>query len=52
MFMFLPFLIAVLAALSVFYDKRKIGFALWCALIIVTLASFNYHASSPLNLSF
>ncbi|MDY7545191.1 DUF5993 family protein [Glaciimonas sp. Gout2] len=52
MFMFLPFLIALLAVLSMLAGKEKIGLGLWLTLLIVTIASFNHHATSSLNLSF
>ncbi|WP_201747207.1 DUF5993 family protein [Glaciimonas sp. PCH181] len=50
--MFLPFLIALLAVVSMILGKKKTGFGLWFALLVVSVAWFNHHATSPLNLSF
>jgi hypothetical protein len=52
MFMYLPFLIALLAVISVVCGRKKTGYALWLVLCLVTIAWFNYHASDTLNLSF
>lgn len=50
--MFLPFLIALGIILSVLSGKRKISYALWGVLLVVTLLTFKYHATDALNLSF
>ncbi len=52
MFMFLPFLIALAAAIGILTHKRKISYALWLLLLVVTLAWFDHHVTDPLNLSF
>ncbi|WP_458737174.1 DUF5993 family protein [Pseudomonas chlororaphis] len=52
MYMFLPFLIALLSALAIFFGKRQVGFCLWGLLLIVSLVWFNYHSTDSLTLSF
>ncbi|MFL9924056.1 DUF5993 family protein [Herbaspirillum lusitanum] len=52
MFMYLPFLLGLLAAIGIVAGLKKIGYALWLATIAVTLYWFSFHATSPLNLSF
>ncbi len=52
MYMFLPFLIALAAAVGVLAGKQKIGYALWLILLIVTIAWFDHHVTDSLNLSF
>ncbi len=52
MYMFLPFLIALLSAMALFFGKRRVGYYLWGLLWIVSLVWFNYHATDPLTLSF
>ncbi|WP_219735174.1 MULTISPECIES: DUF5993 family protein [unclassified Pseudomonas] len=52
MYMFLPFLIALLSAIAIFFGKRRAGFCLWGLLVIVSLVWFNYHSTDPLTLSF
>ncbi|WP_208436942.1 DUF5993 family protein [Bartonella taylorii] len=50
--MFLPFLIALGAALTTISGKKNISYALWTILLVVILFTFNHHATSSLNLSF
>ncbi|AZE49501.1 hypothetical protein C4K04_3831 [Pseudomonas chlororaphis] len=52
MYMFLPFLIALLSSISIFFGKKRTGFWLWGLLLIVSLVWFNYHSTDLLNLSF
>ncbi|MFT4274699.1 MAG: DUF5993 family protein [Pantoea sp.] len=52
MFMFLPFLIALCAAISTVTGKNKITYILWLCLLAVTLLSFQHHATDALALSF
>ncbi|MGS0743829.1 DUF5993 family protein [Glaciimonas sp. GG7] len=50
--MYLPFLIALLAVISMICGKKKIGYVCWSALLIVTLGWFSRLATNPLYLSF
>ncbi|WP_208436182.1 DUF5993 family protein [Bartonella phoceensis] len=50
--MFLPFLIALGAAVTTIFGKKNISYALWTVLLFVILLTFNHHATSTLNLSF
>jgi hypothetical protein len=52
MFMYLNFLQALLAVISVIFGKKRIGYALWLALLVVAITSFQHHATDALNLSF
>ncbi|WP_237388127.1 MULTISPECIES: DUF5993 family protein [Xenorhabdus] len=52
MYMFLPFLIALLIIASVITRKKKLTYSLWFALLIITVFWFQYHATDALNLSF
>jgi hypothetical protein len=52
MYMFLPFLIALISSLGIMAGKRGIGYGSLALLLLVTLAWFNFHASDPLALSF
>ena len=52
MFMYLPFLIALLAVIGIISGRKKAGYALWLVLCLVTIAWFNHHASDVLQLSF
>jgi hypothetical protein len=50
--MFLPFLIALAIIITVVAGKKKLTYALWVVLLIVTVFWFKYHATDALNLSF
>ncbi|UNE55583.1 DUF5993 family protein [Bartonella machadoae] len=50
--MFVPFLIALGAAVTTVCGKNNISYALWAILLVVILLTFNHHATSTLNLSF
>jgi len=52
MYMFLPFLIALCAAVSTFMGKTGASYALWLVLLLVTLGWFDHHVTDPLTLSF
>jgi len=52
MVMFLPFLIALIAAFGVLYGRRQAAFVTWLLLVIVTVAWFKHHATDSLNLVF
>ncbi|WP_394063834.1 DUF5993 family protein [Alcaligenes sp. WGS1538] len=52
MYMFLPFLLALGTAISVLAGKKKLSYALWAALVLVTVLSFKHHVTDPLSLSF
>lgn len=52
MFMFLPFLLAFAVCMSLVQPRAKLGYALWIALVAVTIASYFHHATDALNFSF
>ncbi len=52
MYMFLPFLLALGATLGVLVGKKKLSYAMWATLVLITLLSFKHHVSDPLALSF
>ncbi len=52
MFMFVPFLLALLAALGILYGRRQVALAAWGLLVLITLVWFQHHATDPLNLVF
>lgn len=52
MFMFLPFLVALVTTLTAVSGNKKVSYVLWLALVVITLLSFKHHATDPLNLSF
>lgn len=53
MFMFLPFLLSLVAVLAVMYGIcPPASTGLFLAALIATLASFAHHVSDPLSLSF
>lgn len=52
MFMFLPFLLALICACAALRGNGRLAIGLWCALIVITLASFGYHATDALDLHF
>ncbi len=52
MFMFLPFLLALVAALCVLAGRPGPALGFTGLLMIVTLAWLQYHATDPLKLSF
>jgi len=52
MFMFVPFLIALLGALGILYGRRQASLAAWGLLVVITLVWFRHHATDPLQLAF
>jgi hypothetical protein len=52
MFMFLPFLLALITAMSVAFGKHAVSIALFLVTLLVVLASFKHHATDALNLMF
>lgn len=52
MYMFLPFLLALITGISILLNKRTASYLLWSLLLIVTLLSFMHHVTDPLTLSF
>lgn len=52
MFMFLPFFIALAAAMGAIIGKEKVSYILWGVLLIITVLSFVHHITDSLNLSF
>lgn len=52
MYMFLPFLLALLAAAGTLMGKRTTSYVMWVLLLIVTVLSFQFHATDTLPLSF
>ncbi|MBO9536310.1 DUF5993 family protein [Herbaspirillum sp.] len=52
MFMYLPFLLALLAVVGIVIGWRTFSFAMWLCALCVTLYWFSFHATSPLKLSF
>lgn len=52
MYMFLPFLLALILMLSTITGKEKVSYTLCWILFIVTALSFIHHVTDPLNLSF
>ena len=52
MYMFLPFLLALLTVVGSITDKPKISLGLFFLLIVIAFASFSHHATDPLKLSF
>ncbi len=51
MYMFLPFAIALLAAIFIWFEKRIFGLLFAFASAIITVAWFFHHASDKLNIS-
>ena len=51
MYMFLPFVIALLAAILIWFEKRVLGLLLAFASAVITVAWFLHHASDKLNIS-
>lgn len=51
MYMYLPFAIALFAAMLIWFEKRALGLLLAFASALVTLAWFLHHASDKLNIS-
>ena len=51
MYMFLPFAIALLATIFIWFEKRIIGLLLAFASAVITVAWFLHHASDKLNVS-
>jgi xanthosine utilization system XapX-like protein len=52
MYMFLPFLIALISALGIMFGKKGVGYGFWLLLLVVSVAWFNFHATDALTLSF
>ncbi|MDR5785424.1 DUF5993 family protein [Caballeronia sp. LP003] len=52
MYMFLPFLLPLLACASLFSGRTRWSRGLWLATAIVTVLWFFHHATDPLNFSF
>ncbi|MEK9499170.1 DUF5993 family protein [Photorhabdus sp. P32] len=52
MYMFLPFLLALFAAITTLYGKYKTSYTLWGLLLVTTVVWFIHHATDSLNLSF
>ncbi len=51
MYMFLPFAIALLAAIFIWFEKRIIGLLLAFASAVITVAWFCHHVSDKLKVS-
>ena len=51
MYMFLPFLTALLGLIFVWFDKRLAGLIMLAATIGILAVWFRVHATSPLNIS-
>jgi hypothetical protein len=51
MYMYLPFAIALLSALLIWYEKKRLGIALAVISAVVTVAWFLHHAADKLNIS-
>ncbi len=51
MYMYLPFAIALLAAIFIWFEKRVLGLLLAFASAVITVAWFLHHASDKLNVS-
>ncbi len=51
MYMFLPFAIALLAAIFIWFEKRVLGLLFAFASAVITVAWFLHHASDKLNIS-
>ncbi|KRQ12668.1 hypothetical protein AOQ71_16120 [Bradyrhizobium manausense] len=52
MYMFVPFLLALAGCASVWRSHARLGYGLWGATIVVTVAWFFHHATDPLKFSF
>lgn len=52
MYMFLPFLLALAACACASQSRAGLGYLLWCATAVVTVAWFFHHTTDSLNLSF
>ncbi|WP_201724118.1 DUF5993 family protein [Bradyrhizobium centrolobii] len=52
MYMFLPFLLALASCACLWRPRAGVGYLLWSATIVVTVAWFFHHATDSLNLSF
>ncbi|MCK1740454.1 hypothetical protein IVA80_06130 [Bradyrhizobium sp. 139] len=52
MYMFLPFLLALAGCACVGRSYAGLGYVLWSATIVITVAWFFHHATDPLNFSF
>jgi hypothetical protein len=51
LYMFLPFLTALIATLCVWYEKRLLALAFTSATVIILLVWFRFHATAHLNIS-
>lgn len=52
MYMFLPFLLALAGSACVWSARAGASYALWSAMIVITVAWFFHHATDPLKFSF
>ncbi len=52
MYMFLPFLLALVNCACVGRSHAALSYVLWGTTIVVTVAWFFHHATDPLKLSF
>ncbi|MBP0598072.1 hypothetical protein J8I26_08170 [Herbaspirillum sp. LeCh32-8] len=52
MFMYLPFLLALLAVLGIALGWKTFSYAMWLGTLAVTLWCFSFHATDALKLSF
>ncbi len=44
MFMFLPFVVALLTVVTAMTGRRKMSYFFWGALFIITILTFKHHA--------
>ena len=51
MYMYLPFAVALLAALMIWFEKRVLGLLFAFASAVITLAWFFHHATDKLKIS-
>ena len=51
MYMYIPFAVALLAALMIWFEKRVLGLLFVFASAVITLAWFFHHATDKLNIS-
>ena len=51
MYMYLPFAVALLAALMIWFEKRVLGLLFAFASAVITLAWFFHHSTDKLNIS-
>jgi hypothetical protein len=51
MYMFLPFLTALIASLCVWYERRILALTFMGLTVVILLAWFRFHATTHLNIS-